>query len=353
MGAPPPSESTKLVGDAAASEPVGLKAMIKHHSELIFAVAFFMCCSSGMLLVNKAVMLEWNLPITVTIIQLAFCCVSLCFFPWTLRVGSWADARRWAIAVPWLFAVMLATSMLALHYSTTGAVVVTRNIAPIITLAIEAVAKEKVAVDLWTVLALLYTLIGVILYMANDISFSLIGFVCMCINMTAAVFERIVERRLLAVEPVDISKMALVLITNVVAIAPVSLILWPTHEAKDWPTLRMYDDDGVKQHEWTAYLYLVLSCVVGVAIGWAGVNAQYYLTATSFLVLGNVNKFIVIGVGMAFMGEASSWQAVVGCFIAITGGLAYASARRKLDNKKKAEAEAKAAEAKAADAKAP
>merc|ERR1719502_326314 len=209
-----------------------------------------------MLLVNKAVMIVWDLPITVTVIQLAFCSVVLACCPWLLRVGSWRDARRWAVAVPWLFAVMLATSMLALHYSTTGAVVVTRNIAPILTLAIEAIAKEKVAVDLWTVLALLYTLIGVILYMANDISFSLIGFVCMCINMTAAVFERIVERRLLAVEPVDISKMALVLITNVVAIAPVSLILWPTHEVKDWSSLRMYDDDGVRQHEWTAYLYL-------------------------------------------------------------------------------------------------
>ena len=80
-----------------------------------------------MLLVNKAVMLVWALPISVTLIQLAFCSVFCCLIPWTIR-SSWHDAWRWARACRAL--VMLAASMLALHYSTTGAVVVTRNIAP-------------------------------------------------------------------------------------------------------------------------------------------------------------------------------------------------------------------------------
>ena len=123
---------------------------IKYHSGLIFAVVFLMACQSGMLLVNKAVMIVWDLPITITLIQMAFTdLVIVSLFWWTLRVGSWADVRRWALWVPQLFAMMLATSMLALHYSSTGAVVVTRNIAPIVTLAIEAVMKEKVRLLFW------------------------------------------------------------------------------------------------------------------------------------------------------------------------------------------------------------
>ena len=43
---------------------------------------------------------------------------------------------------------------------TPPAVVVTRNVGPIITLPIEALSGEKVAVDAWTVLALLWTLGG-------------------------------------------------------------------------------------------------------------------------------------------------------------------------------------------------
>jgi len=297
-----------------------------------------------MMLVNKAVLLVWDLPITVTMIQCAFASVALLCFPWTLRVGNWHDVWRWARLVPALFAAMLATSMLALHYSTTGAVVVTRNVAPIVTLALEALMKEKVSVNHWIVLSLVYTLIGVIIYMMNDLTFSGLGLLCMLLNMVAAVVERLAQRRLIAVEPVDLSKMVLVLINNAGAIPFVALLLWPTHEPQDWHTMSADEVDS-----WTAYFFLVLSCLTGVAIGWAGVNVQYYLTATSFLVLINLNKFIVIFVAMAFMSEPSSWQSILGCMIAITGGLGYAFARQALNDKQKAEAK-KAKEAEDAEA---
>ena len=95
--------------------------------------------------------------------------------------------------------------------------------------------------------------------------------------------------------------------------------------------MRWNDPEG--PDSWTAYFFLGLSCMTGVAIGWAGVNAQSYLTATSFMVLGNVNKFIVIGVGMFFMHESSTWQAIVGCFIAISGGALYGLARNRLNER--------------------
>jgi len=333
----------------AEKEEMDIFDKIKYHSGLIFAVSFLMVCQSGMLLVNKAVMIVWDLPITITLIQMAFTdLVIVSLFWWTLRVGNWADVRRWAMWVPQLFAAMLATSMLALHYSSTGAVVVTRNIAPIVTLSIEAVMKEKIAVDKWTVGALLYTLIGVALYMLNDVEFSAIGFLCIIANMCAGVMERIMQRRLIAVEPVDLSKMVLVLINNTVAILPVALLLLPTKEYNNFHTLKWHDPEG--PDSWTAYMWLALSCVVGVCIGWAGVNAQFYLTATSFMVVGNVNKFIVIAVGMLAMGESSSWEAIVGCVIAITGGFGYGLARMNLNEQEKAKKAAEKEKKEAEDA---
>jgi len=360
--APPevkPVESTPLVPEGELAKKSTICIKMKQNAEIIFAVIFLMFCQSGMLIINKGVMIVWDLPITITIIQMAFASVVLLSLSKTLlgekgivtlRIGKnddgslkWNDVRRWSLAVPWLFALMLATSMLALHYSSTGAVVVTRNIAPIITLTIEALAKEKVAVDVWTVAALVYTLIGVALYMMNDIEFSGIGFICIIANMGAGVMERIVQRRLIAVEPVDLSKMVLVLINNSVAIPLVAILLWPTKEYEDWHTLKASDPDGPDNG--FAYFLLVLSCFVGVAIGWAGVNAQFYLTATSFMVVGNVNKFVVIAVGMLAMNESASWQAILGCVIAVSGGFLYAIARTKLQdklNKKKKEEEAAA-----------
>ena len=103
---------------------------------------------------------------------------------------------------------------------------------------------------------------------------------------------------------------------------------------------RWHDPEG--PDSWTAYLYLALSCVVGVCIGWAGVNAQFYLTATSFMVVGNLNKFVVIAVGMLAMGESSSYEAIIGCVVAISGGFLYGLARMNLNETKKLEEDAKA-----------
>merc|ERR1711935_1214453 len=235
---------------------------------------------------------------------------ALCCFPQFLRVGSWNDAWRWLRAVPLLFAIMLATSMLALKYSTTGAVVVTRNVAPLFALSMEAMGKEKVQIDVWTIMALVFTLCGVVLYMMNDLQFSLVGLICMLINMVSAVLERIVERRLLAVDPVvDASKMALVLLTNLGGLFYVTFLLIPTQEASDWDSLLHTDEGGPRPMY--QYVLLGVSCVAGVAIGYAGINAQRHLTATSFLVLG--------------------------CVIAISGGVMYALARNRLADKLKAQ----------------
>merc|ERR1711988_1425559 len=81
------------------------------------------------------------------------------------------------------------------------------------------------------------------------------------------------------------------------------------------------------------YVLLFLSCLVGVGIGWSAINAQQYVTATTMMVITNVNKFVVIGFGIAFMGEAKSAAAITGCFVALGGGIFYAKARARLADK--------------------
>ncbi len=55
--------------------------------------------------------------------------------------------------------------------------------------------------------------------------------------------------------------------------------------------------------------------------------AQAYVSATTFMVLSNLNKFVVVGFGMLVLREASSWQAVAGVTMALLGGVWYAQAR--------------------------
>ena len=49
------------------------------------------------------------------------------------------------------------------------------------------------------------------------------------------------------------------------------------------------------------------------------------------MVLANSNKFAVVAFGIFVLGESRSWQAVLGCVVALSGGVWYASARSELE----------------------
>ena len=53
------------------------------------------------------------------------------------------------------------------------------------------------------------------------------------------------------------------------------------------------------------------------------------------LVLTNLNKFVVIGFGIVFLGESDSWQAILGCITALGGGVWYAQERAALNRRRR------------------
>ena len=93
----------------------------------------------------------------------------------SLHFGSVRDVLRWATTIPLLFTFMLASSMLALDLASMGAIVVVRNVAPIITLAMERAVSEHIELDAPTILSMLVIIGGVVLYTFNDIQFSAAG----------------------------------------------------------------------------------------------------------------------------------------------------------------------------------
>ena len=58
------------------------------------------------------------------------------------------------------------------------------------------------------------------------------------------------------------------------------------------------------------------------------------ISATTMLVVTNLNKFVVIAFGILFLGESRTWQAVLGCCAALGGGVWYAVARKNLAAKR-------------------
>ena len=73
-------------------------------------------------------------------------------------------------------AAMLATSMFALEYAALGALVVVRNLAPLLAIGIEAsITRATIRLDVSSVLSLVVVVVGVFLYVRDDIAASYIG----------------------------------------------------------------------------------------------------------------------------------------------------------------------------------
>lgn len=294
-----------------------------HATALILSCGFYMLCSAGMMIINKVVLKALPLPMTVVMIQMATTVLMLCATSTTLHFGSVRDLMRWGTTIPLLFTFMLASSMLALDLASMGAIVVFRNVAPIITLAMERmISGEQVEVNAETILSMVVICGGVLLYATNDVNFSAAGLGCMVFNMVASVVERVLQRKMIAVTPIDVSKTGMMLLNNAIALLPMCVLLAAFGEPAKWYLARQ-----LTSYQWGL---LAASCVNAGAISWAGINAQGYVTATTFMVLTNVNKFAVIAFGIFVLGESRSWQAVSGCCVALGGGLWYARARSKL-----------------------
>ena len=186
---------------------------------VVMSCGFYMACSAGMMIVNKMVLRSLPLPMTVVTIQMATTVIALVTTSSSLHFGSVRDVLRWATTIPLLFTFMLASSMLALDLASMGAIVVVRNVAPIITLAMERAVSEHIELDAPTILSMLVIIGGVVLYTFNDIQFSAAGLALMGFNMISSVVERVLQRKMIAVSPIDVSKTGMMLLNNAVSLS--------------------------------------------------------------------------------------------------------------------------------------
>ena len=175
--------------------------------------------------------------------------------------------------------------MIAMEHNTLGTIVVFRNVAPLFTLLIERMFRIPMQVSLETVGALLSIVVGVVLYHFHAIGFTRLGLLAICLNMAFAVLERLMQRHLMAQSPVDISKPGMMLLNNACGLLPCGVLMLAYHEPRRWADVAAGLTPG-------GVGLVLISCVNGVAISYAGLKVQQLVTATSFMVLTNVNKFV-------------------------------------------------------------
>jgi len=292
-------------------------------------VASWSICSVGMMVFNKLAIQALPLECTLVALQMFVSVVAMIVFCWhSIHIGSLRDVLRWCAVIPF-YTGMLLTSILALKGAPMTLVVTLRTLSPLLSLAIERLYPNPLQVNSQMLASILFMLIGASLYVSRMNSDSWGGIIWVFLNCILAMGDRLLQRLFLAREhcPVDISVSGITLLNNLLGLAPLLVAAWWEGEPKQlFVVLAGLDRFGAAM--------VCGSCVVGVGISYCGIWAQSLISATSFLVLVNVNKFAVVLLEVSIMRSRPLHPLqVAGALLTICAGAAYGRARESLAEK--------------------
>ena len=213
-----------------------------------------------------------------------------------------------------------AASIVALEHAPMNMVVVFHVLSPFFSLVIERFLSNPHRISALLVVSMGIVVAGAGVYSAGllvDNLFS--GLPWIIFNMLLAVADRLVQRSMLAQDQasIDISLSGVTLLNNLwgcMFMLIAAVVLGELHELP--VVLKSLGSEHV--------IWILCSCFVGTCISLTGDFVQKRISATSFLVVINVNKFGVISLKAFVMGSKTlSTSQIFGVSVAISGGVLY------------------------------
>jgi len=174
-------------------------------------------------------------------------------------------------------------------------------------------------------------LLGTALYTFQMPNTEWTGVQWVLLNNFFAIGDRLLQRLMLAKDqnPVDISKTAVSLLNNLEGLVPLLIVAWCKHEFSATPAAI----DALTPSGW---FYVISSCFVGTGISYTGIWAQSLISATSFLVLVNTNKFLIIFIeAFVLKHKVVTYLQGLGAIITVCAGVLYGKAREAIEEEEK------------------
>jgi drug/metabolite transporter (DMT)-like permease len=316
--ATPPGTPTKVGASAMPSANNG-------NVEFIWAVLQFGFASVSMMLGNKAAVVALPLPCTLVIIQ-AIGTLTLLQMPYCraqMQTFRLETARQW-LPIACLFTLMLFTSLKSFVYAGIATVLIFRNIGAILTTIVEYFVRG-VVVNTKIIAAEVLIVCGAVIYGRFAVDFSWVGLFWILINVCGQVTYGVLVKRMMDVYPhfKDMSKFSMSMYNNTLALPLVALVLLVQGEQLELVT-RM---TAVTNGGWSI---IALTCFFGFLISTSGFGLQKLVSATSFLVINNLTKFVNILLGIVLLNETVEGMAVGGCLLALSAGFWYSYEQSKL-----------------------
>eukprot|EP00501_MAST-03F_sp_TOSAG23-6_P000538 GSMAST32.ASY1.ANO1.558.1 assembled CDS len=303
-------------------------------SKILVSIIFYSICSSSMLLINKiTVGLIPNAPF-VTTFQLVFCCMFVLAIKKANRIEFPVDDFDPEKIRPYMiycigFALGIYSSMRSLEAANVETVIVFRCLTPLFVSVLDFIFLGREMPSKKSLVALLAIVVGAYGYIWFDDSFQQNGsavyywpmayLIITCFNMVYG--KHIIQE-------VDLSLSGTVLYTNTFSIIPtviLGLLGSSTPEATGF---------GIFNYLTIPSCFaLFISAVVGTGISYAGWWCRTLTSATTFTLVGVMNKMATITVNLMIWNNHASRNGILSLMLCIIGGTFYRQAPLRKVNK--------------------
>jgi drug/metabolite transporter (DMT)-like permease len=310
--------------------------MTPHNREVIASIIAYSFCSGTLVLINKLIL--HNLPYPSLVI--CFQIVAALIFIYTAKYLGWikVDALEWKYVKPYLyyiigFALGVFCNMKSLSVSNVETVIVFRALVPCIVAFCDALFLGREYPSLQSWFALFLIVLGAYGYASFDERFQSQGIwaayfwpLCYCLTIS---FEMIYGKSIL--KSVDLkTQSGPVLYTNILGLAPMLMFAAMNHEYQKFAQNHLWSissDDGEQQQRQPitllAMFLLILGSMAGTGIGYSSWWCRGKVSATSFSLIGVINKCLTIMLNLVVWDQHAAPAGIANLFLCLIGGALY------------------------------
>jgi len=287
------------------------------------AIAGYSLCSSTLLLANKAAMLYIPRPSVVSFIQL----VSTTVFVLGIKFAGvkvddieWDKVRPYALYILAFVAAIFA-NMKALSHSNVETVIVFRSCSPLAVTIVEYLFMGRSWPTYRSTMALLVVACGAVFYCVTDSELALRGieaYYWVILYFFLITFEMTYGKKLTSSVKMD-SVWGPVLYCNILALVPMFALGYASGE---------FEDVSISIAEMPAngWAILLFSCFAGTMIGYTGWLCRGMVSATTYTLVGVVNKFITVLLNVIMWDKHSTPSGILAVCVCLLAGMFYQQA---------------------------
>lgn len=295
------------------------------------AIVGYSLCSSTLLLANKLAIVYLPNPSLVSFVQILFAALAVLSIRATGYPVDWFEMHKLKAYSMYVLIFVLAiyTNMQALSVSNVETVIVFRACTPISVCVLEYFFMNRELPSLRSVISLSAVAFGAILYCLCDSQLALKGiqaYFWVLIYFCLITVEMTYGKLLTSSVKME-SVWGPVLYCNALSVMPMFFLGASTGDfSNTFTTLANLPFNGV--------CVLLFSCVAGTLIGYTGWLCRGMTSATTFTLVGVVNKFLTVLLNVAIWDKHSSPAGVTAVCICLLAGFFYQQAPRRDEQRK-------------------